>query len=92
MTVDGRRQRRALSAAEQALAALEAGDAPAARRAAHEAASLDQIGAFAAFAPAVDRAAAALDSTGVVDDASWEGVADALEAGPLRSRARRGRP
>ena len=87
MTVDGRRQRRALNAAEQALTALEAGDAAGARRAAREASDLDQVGAFAGFGTAVARAAADLDVFGLVADASWEQVAGSLESGPLRSRA-----
>lgn len=86
MTVDGRRQRRAVSAAEQALTALEVGDAAGARRAAREATELDQVGAFGEFARAVDRAAADLDAAGRVTERSWVQIVGSLDAGPLRSR------
>jgi hypothetical protein len=81
--VDGQQQRKALSAAERAIEHLGRGDAAAARRAADTAASLDQIGAFGGLRAAVETAAGLLDAGGALDDAAWDGVADAVGPGPL---------
>lgn len=86
MTLDGHRQRRALSAAEQALEALENGDGAAARRAAAEAASLDQVGAFAGLAEAVELAAADLAANGRVEDSAVAALLEAVGPGPLAVR------
>ena len=84
--MDGQQQRRALNAAEQALTALERGDAAGALHAASEAAELDQIGAFAAFATVIATVAGDLAAGGVVGAAAWQQVAGSLD-GPLRARA-----
>ncbi len=83
MTLDGQQQRRALTAAEQAIQALGAGDGGKAVGAAGRAAELDQIGAFAALRSAVDAAAADLESGGAVSSRSWDALAAAVGPGPL---------
>lgn len=80
MTLDGKRQRNALTAAENAIRALGAGDGDRARAAAAKAADLDQIGAYVQFASAVDRAASGLPD---ISAASWGAIADAVGPGPL---------
>ena len=84
--VDGRRQRNALTAAEQAVMALRAGDAAQAERAAERAAELDQIGVFADLPAAVTHATGELDR-GTLSDTDWERIAAALPPGPLRALA-----
>jgi hypothetical protein len=84
--MDGQRQRKALSAAEQAVRALSAGDADKARQAAASAAELDQVGSFSAFAPLVEAAADDLTSGGVPAE-RWAAIADALGVGPLSALA-----
>jgi hypothetical protein len=83
MANDGQRQRRALSAAEQALRALTDGDGERARRAAAEALQLDTIGAYRSLSGAVGVAADELDETGAVSPATWGVIARALGPGPL---------
>jgi hypothetical protein len=81
--VDGRQQRRALTAAEQAIRHLGAGDGTRAVDAAQRAAELDQIEVFAGLPAAVGRAAADLDGGGAISAAAWEGVSAAVGQGPL---------
>ncbi len=81
--IDGQRQRRALTTAEQALRALEAGDGGRARTAAAEAAGLDQVDAYRGFVTAVERAAADLSTAGAVSPESWANLATVLGSGPL---------
>ncbi|MDH3499841.1 MAG: hypothetical protein OEM97_06950 [Acidimicrobiia bacterium] len=81
--MDGHQQRKALTAAERAVAALGKGDADAARRAAGTASSLDQVGAFAQLVAAVATAADDLDRDGEVRAASWDHVAAAVGPGPV---------
>jgi hypothetical protein len=82
VTLDGKRQRNALTAAENAIRALGAGDGVRARSAAVKAVELDQIGAYADFAAAVDRAAVELAGGGVSSEA-WQAMIDAVGPGPL---------
>ncbi len=81
--MDGQSQRRALTAAEQAIQALGAGDGDRAVAAARRAAELDQVGAFADLVGAVAVAAADLTASGAVGTAAWDGVAAAVGPGPL---------
>ena len=80
---DGQKQRSALTAAEQALRALGAGDADKARQRAAKAADLDQIGAYDGFLSALEPLAASLDDDGSIDDDAWDGLSAALGMGPL---------
>lgn len=84
--MNGQLQRKALSAAEQALRALIAGDGTKARRAAASAAELDQVGAFAGLVPLVDAAAREL-TAGPIPAERWQEIADALGPGPLSALA-----
>ncbi len=84
--MDGQQQRKALSAAERALEALEKGDGDAARKAAADAAALDQVGAFASLVAAVDLAAADLTAAGRVADAAFAALLEAVGPGPLAAR------
>jgi len=81
--MDGQKQRNALTAAERSLRALGGGDPDSARRAVARAMELDQIGIYSALGPAVEAGALDLDRGGVVSEASWEAIADALGPGPL---------
>ena len=81
--IDGRRQRQALTAAEQALAALASGDAARARAAAARAASLDQVDAFAGLPVTVERAASDVEARGSVSREAWLALRATLGPGPL---------
>lgn len=83
MAFDGQQQRKALTAVERSVQALAAGRPDDARRAAATAASLDQVGAFHGLVDAVEVAAIDLDRSGVVGDAAWDLVADAVGPGPV---------
>ena len=87
MTIDGQRQRRALTAVEQALRALEAGDGVRAGIAAAEAAALDQVGAYRGFVDAVAVGIGDLEIGGEVTAPSWATIAAVLGPGPLGSWA-----
>ncbi len=80
---DGQKQRRALTAAEQALRALGAGNAAKARRTAAQAADLDQIGIYSGLDTAVAPLADRLDRGEAIDDAGWDGLVAVLGVGPL---------
>ena len=79
MTFDGKKQRNALTAAENALRALAEGNAARARANASRAADLDQLDVYAELAAAVDEAAGAERPTAE----QWDAIAATLEAGPL---------
>lgn len=83
MTLDGQRQRNALTAAERALVALSAGDGARARLNAAKAAELDQIGAFAALPDAVAAAAEDLAAGGKVGEKARAALRTAVPDGPL---------
>jgi hypothetical protein len=85
--IDGQRQRRALTAAENALRALDGGDPARARVAATEAVDLDRVDAYRGFVAAVERAAADLEAGVRVTRESWAGLAAALGPGPLNAWA-----
>jgi hypothetical protein len=80
---DGQRQRKALTAAERALRALGAGKAARARKAAAQAADLDQIGAYSGLDTAVASLAHILDRGEAIDDAGWDSIIAVLGLGPL---------
>jgi len=81
MILDGKRQRNALTAAENAIRAL-GGDPDRARKTAAKAAELDQIGAYTDFVPAIERAATEL-TLGGISVGAWEALVDAVGPGPL---------
>lgn len=81
--MNGADQRKALTAAEQAIRALGAGEADRAREAAGRAEELDQLGVYAALVPAVAAAADDLDTSGSVSDRVWDAIATAVGPGPL---------
>lgn len=83
--MDGKAQRRALSAAERALDALEMGRADAARAAARRAAELDQVGAFAALPRAVEQAHDDLVNNGSLSELSLAALNAAVGPGPLEA-------
>ena len=85
MPLDGRLQRKAFTAAEQALRALGRGNGDRAAAAAARAAELDQIGVYASLVDLVERGAGDLDG-GSVSTGTWEAIRDALP-GPLASFA-----
>lgn len=80
---DGQKQRSALTAAEQAVRALGAGDAAKARKTATKAADLDQIGLYGDFAIVVESLANRLDAGGAISDEGWSGLVETLGIGPL---------
>lgn len=79
---DGKKQRNALTAAENAVRALAAGNADRASANARRAADLDQIGAYSGFADAVLTITPGLAESGP-SPAEWDAVSAALEPGPL---------
>lgn len=85
--IDGAQQRRAVTAAEQALGALDAGDPGRALEAASRAFELDQVGLFASLPDAVAGAAAALAERGAVPAERWAEISVALGPGPLGAYA-----
>jgi hypothetical protein len=85
--IDGQQQRRALTAVEQALHALESADAGRAVEAAHRAAELDQVGLFAALPAAVESAATEIAMRGMVSAGKWSAIAQVLGPGPLAAYA-----
>ncbi len=87
--MDGKRQRRALTAAEQTITALASGDAAAARRGAERAADLDQLGIYIAFSQLARRAADDLEQGRAVSARMWAAIRDALGPGPLAQAAQR---
>jgi hypothetical protein len=84
---DGHQQRRALTAAEQALQALQSGDSERARQAAARAAELDQTGIYSRFPDAVGIAADEIDASGAVSRSAWERLSVTLGPGPLQAIA-----
>lgn len=83
--MDGKKQRQAVNAAERAIIALGSGDPDGARRAIAKAVELDQIGAYSDLRSAVALAADELEHDLPVSDAAWDGVAAAVEPGPLEA-------
>lgn len=79
---DGKKQRNALTAAENAVRALASGNADRATANARRAAELDQIGVYGGFAGAVVEIASDLDDAGPTA-AQWDEVVAHLEPGPL---------
>lgn len=84
---DGQQQRRALTAAEQALQALQVGDAERARQAAARAAELDQIGVYGRFPDTIAEAAHEIETSGKVSPQGWRRLAAVLGPGPLQAIA-----
>jgi hypothetical protein len=82
--MDGRLDRQASSAAEQAIEALGRHDPASARMAVAIAVERDQAGVFASLADAVYLAASRLEEGDDVDDATWNQLADAVGPGPLQ--------
>ena len=81
--MDGRKQRQAVTAAEQAIRALAAGEPERAVAAASRADALDQIGAYRGFVAAIGGAAADLAAGGEVGEQAWDAIAAAVGPGPL---------
>jgi len=83
--MDGQAQRRALAAAERALAAMEAGRADAARSAARRAAELDQTGILAALPRAIEQSIDDLLTNGSLSELSLAALIAAVGPGPLEA-------
>ena len=83
MDFDGKKQRNALTGAENALRALADGNGARATKNAMSAARLDQIGAYAGLGEAVRVAAADVEDRGKVSSASWDLLAGVVGDGPL---------
>lgn len=81
---DGKRQRNALTGAEQALRALGSGNAERARKSAQKAADLDQVGLYTGLTEVVDTAASHLDRGEAIPESAWEAIGDVVGAGPLQ--------
>jgi hypothetical protein len=84
---DGRRQRRAFTAAQRSIELLAAGDGAGARRASGTASELDQMGAYADLAAAIEAASSELDTTGALSAGAREAVRAAVPPGPLAAAA-----
>jgi hypothetical protein len=85
--LDGRRQRRALTAAHRSIELLALGDAAGARRAATTAAELDQVDAYADLTTVVEAAAAELEASGSLSPSGLHALRDAMPPGPLAAAA-----
>jgi hypothetical protein len=83
--VDGQQQRKAFSAAETAIASLGAAQPLKAKRNAHLAVDLDQIGAFTGLPRAVEMGIHDIEQTGAVSGAVWDRLAVLVGDGPLRA-------
>ena len=83
MAFDGKKQRNALTAAENALRALADGNRKRALANASRAAELDQIGVYTDLAGAVTDIVDELDDGARPNAAAWDRVAATLDAGPL---------
>jgi hypothetical protein len=84
VTLDGQKQRNALTGAEQALRALAAGQSDRARKNADKAMDLDQLGLFGGFPEAVGAAADEIDGSGAVSPEAWNRIGEVVGPGPLR--------
>ncbi len=82
--MDGKLQRQALSAAENAIEALGRSDAVGARMAVAQAVERDQVGVFSRLADAVYLAASQLEAGEKISEATWDQLADAVGPGPLQ--------
>jgi hypothetical protein len=85
VTLDGQRQRNALTAAEKAPAALAAGDGERARINAAKAADLDQIGVYAGLPDAVAAAANDVAGGGAIGADARSRLRSAVPPGPLHA-------
>lgn len=83
MDFDGKKQRNALTAAENALRALADSNVARATKNATSANRLDQIGAYAGLGEAVRVAVAEVEHEGEVSADSWDLLAKAVGDGPL---------
>ncbi len=81
--MDGKKQRKALTAAEAALRALAEGRPDDARRAARKVLELDQVGMFTDFHEIVDTAAGHLDAGVPIPPMTWDLIGQAAGPGPL---------
>jgi hypothetical protein len=82
---DGKKQRNALTAAENAVRALGRDEPARAKRSAATAADLDQIGAFTALPGAVERAVNELEAGGAISASVWEALSEAVGPGPVQA-------
>lgn len=82
---DGKKQRNALTAAENAVKALGRAEPERARRSAATAADLDQVGAFSSLPAAVEEAAVELERSGTISPDAWTALADAVGPGPVQA-------
>lgn len=82
MEFDGKKQRNALTAAENALRALADGNTSRAAANASRATDLDQIGAYRGLADAITAIAASSEGAPPTDT-QWDDVAATLDPGPL---------
>lgn len=80
MEFDGKKQRNALTAAENAVRALAEGNSTRATANARRAAELDQVGSYGVFAESIARVA---DGETPPTATSWDQIAATLEPGPL---------
>ncbi len=81
--MDGRKQRQAVTAAEQAIRAVADGEVDKAAAAAVRATELDQIGAYDGLTAAIAAAGVELEAVGHIGEEAWDAVAAAVGPGPL---------
>ena len=83
--MDGRKQRNALTAAENAVRALGAGDTGKAASTASKAAELDQLGIYAELPAAVADGIAEIEAGDRVSNLTWDAIATIVGPGPLQA-------
>ena len=82
--MDGKKQRNALTAAENAIRALGAGDVPKAASAATKAAELDQLGIYAGLPAAVGEGIDEIEAGDRVSNLTWDEISTVVGPGPLQ--------
>ena len=91
--MDGKKQRNALTAAENAVRALGSGNTAKAALSAAEAAELDQLGIYTELPGAVAAGIAEIEAGDRVSNATWDEISAVVGPGPLQGlvgEARRG--
>lgn len=91
--MDGKRQRNALTAAENAVRALGSGNTTKAASAAAKAAELDQLGIYTELPGAVGAGIEEIEAGDRVSNVTWDEISAVVGPGPLQGlvgEARRG--
>lgn len=89
--MDGKKQRNALTAAENAVRALGVEDTARASSSASKAAELDQLGIYAGLPTAVSAGIAEIEAGDRVSNLTWDEISAVVGPGPLQELVEQGR-